>query len=97
MSVLKQFRHMHLTTVWYATSIVRMCICVVAILRYFVSESWSQSDLFFWVLVQFNNKHRKPSQKKKKKNEWLNMPPLTKEKVIFDSKLSPGQFSVAEG
>ena len=31
------------------------------------------------------------------KNEWLTMPTLTKENVIFDSKLSPGYFSLAEG
>ena len=30
------------------------------------------------------------------KNEWLIMPTLTKENVIFDTKLSPGWFSVAE-
>ena len=31
------------------------------------------------------------------KNEWLNIPTFTKENVIFDSKLSPDWFSVAEG
>ena len=40
--------------------------------------------------VQFNNKHRKSSKEKKMKNEWLTMPTLTKENVIFDAKLSPG-------
>ena len=34
----------YLTSVWYATSIVRMRICTVAILQYFSSESWSQGD-----------------------------------------------------
>ena len=34
---------------------------------------------------------------KKMKNKWLTMPTLTKENFIFDSKLSPGWFSVAEG
>ena len=33
----------------------------------------------------------------KMKKEWLTMPTLTKENFIFDSKLSPGWFSVAEG
>ena len=31
--------HILRTSVWYATSIVRMCICAVAILQYFASES----------------------------------------------------------
>ena len=34
---------------------------------------------------------------KKTKHEWLTMPTLTKQNVIFDSKLSPSWFSVAEG
>ena len=34
---------------------------------------------------------------KNMKNEWLAMFTLTKENVIFDSKLSPGWFSLAEG
>ena len=37
------------------------------------------------------------NQAKKMKNEWLTMPTLIKENVLFDSKLSPGWFSVAEG
>ena len=35
-------------------------------------------------------------KKKKMKNEWLTNPTLTTENAIFDSKLSPGWFSVAE-
>ena len=39
------------TFIWYATSIVCMRICAIAILQYFASESWSQGDWFFWLIV----------------------------------------------
>ena len=34
-------------SIWYATSIVRMRICAVAILQYFACENWSQGNWFF--------------------------------------------------
>ena len=39
------------TSVWYATSIVRIRICAATILYYFASESWSYDDWFFWLIV----------------------------------------------
>ena len=63
-----------LTSIWYATSIVRMRIFAAAILQYFASESWSQGDWFFWLICRSNLTINIVSPAKKMRNEWLTMP-----------------------
>ena len=53
--------------------------------------------LIFLINCRSNLKMSIVNRAKKMKKKWLTMPTLTKENVIFDSKLSAGWFSVAEG
>ena len=62
----------------------------------FYFEKLKPRRLIFLINCRSNLTINIVNRAKKMKNEWLTMPTLTKENVIFDFKLSPGWFSVAE-
>ena len=75
-----------------------LCACIFVPLRFYTICFWKLKlkRLIFLINCRSSLTIKIVNRAKKMKNEWLTMPTLTKENVIFDFKLSPGWFSVAE-
>ena len=75
-----------------------LCTCVFVPLRFCtILLPKAEAKTIFLINCRSNLTINIVKRGKEMKNEWLTMPTLTKENFIFDSKLSPGWFSVAEG
>ena len=85
------------TSIWYARiycAHAYLCRCDSTL---FCFWKLKLRRLIFRVNCRSNLTINIVNQENKMKNEWLTMPTLIKENVLFDSKISSGWFSVAEG